>query len=141
MLLLTAEQRQWIDLRKLLLRQRPSKRPKVRPNGAFRAWCYDRAVRKHGWWSRMMTALYLLHILILLTQTNSDSNVVETLRDYAFLLLTVLYMIDIAVRVCGLGWKSFRQNWWHLYDIAVVLGTLATTVPILLSTTNQAAIQ
>lgn len=61
--------------------------------------------------------------------------------DYAFLLLTVLYTIDIVVRICGLGWKTFRRNWWHLYDIAVVTGTLATTIPILLSTSSQLAIQ
>ncbi|KAG8724518.1 calcium channel protein, partial [Ceratobasidium sp. 395] len=55
MALLTNEQRQWIDLQKLIKRQRPSKRPRTRPQGVFREWCYDRAVRKHGFWSRFMT--------------------------------------------------------------------------------------
>jgi voltage-dependent calcium channel len=64
--LLTKPQREWIDLQKLIKRQRPSKRPKTRPEWKFRAWCFDRAVSKHGWWSRMMTVLFTVHILALM---------------------------------------------------------------------------
>lgn len=72
MALLTNEQRQWINLQKLIKRQRPSKRPKVRPRGVFREWCFDRAVRKHGFWSRFMTVFYVFHILVLM-YVHSDS--------------------------------------------------------------------
>lgn len=64
--LLTKPQREWIDLQKLIKRQRPSKRPKTRPERRFRAWCFDRAVSKHGWWSRMMTVLFTVHIIALM---------------------------------------------------------------------------
>ena len=64
--LLTQPQREWIDLQKLIKRQRPSKRPKQRPTLRIRQWCYDRAVHKHGWWSRMMTVLYTLHVIALM---------------------------------------------------------------------------
>jgi voltage-dependent calcium channel len=66
MALLTKAQREWIDLKKLFDRQRPSKRPKTRPTNRFRIWCYDRAVHKHGWWARAMTLLFCLHILALM---------------------------------------------------------------------------
>jgi hypothetical protein len=79
--LLSSEQRQWVDLHKLLQRQRPSKRPKKRPESGFRAWCFDRAVQKHGWWSRMMTSLYVLHIAILMTQVYSEPSWAETVRS------------------------------------------------------------
>src|SRR5258708_5959633 len=65
--LLTAEQRQCVGLQKLVKRQRPSKRPKVRPRSPFRSWCFDRATYKHGWWSRMMTMLYVAHIGVLMS--------------------------------------------------------------------------
>lgn len=67
MALLTVEQRQWVGLQKLVKRQRPSKRPKVRPRSPFRAWCFDRATNKHDWWSRMMTVLYVAHIGVLMS--------------------------------------------------------------------------
>lgn len=78
--LLTAEQRQWVDLKKLILRQRPAKMPKTQPTGIFRKWCYERSIAKHGWWSRLLTTLYLLHVAILMTQAMSQPVWVETLR-------------------------------------------------------------
>jgi voltage-dependent calcium channel len=64
--LLTQPQREWIDLQKLIKRQRPSKRPRNRPTWPFRAWCFDRAVYKHGWWARSMTVLFTVHIIALM---------------------------------------------------------------------------
>lgn len=64
---LTQEQKDWINLRKLLLRQKPSKRPKERPTQAFRSWCYDRAIDKKGWWSQGMTCLFVVHIAVLMS--------------------------------------------------------------------------
>lgn len=67
--LLTSEQQQWVDLKKLILRQRPARRPDVRPSKPLQSWCYERAVEKHGWWSRMITGLYVIHIGVLASQT------------------------------------------------------------------------
>lgn len=63
---MTQAQTEWIDLQKLIRRQKASKRPKVRPTSTFRAWCYDRAVHKRGWWSRIMTLLYVVHVFALM---------------------------------------------------------------------------
>ena len=80
MALLTTDQRQWLDLKKLLTRQRPAKQPATRPSDALSAWCHERATAKHGWWSRCMTGLYLIHIAILLSQTAAQPDWTYTLR-------------------------------------------------------------
>lgn len=64
--LVTQAQREWIDLEKLIKRLKPSKRPKIRPSSPIRAWCYDRAIHKHGVWSRMMTILFVVQIIVLM---------------------------------------------------------------------------
>ncbi|KAK0551675.1 calcium channel protein [Tilletia horrida] len=127
----TTEQRQWMDLKKLIYRQRPAKRPLQKPTAKFRAWCYERAVQKTGWWSRSITILYILNIIVLMSQRYTDPKWVDQLRESVYLAFTVIYLTDIGVRLYGLGWKSFRESWWNLYDLIVVLGTLATTVPLL----------
>ena len=99
MALLTKAQREWIDLKKLFDRQRPSKRPLVDPTSPIRKWCYDRAVHKHGWWARTMTFFFIIHIFVLMyvflfcilsmllmhyskrTQTFTTNNLADTLRS------------------------------------------------------------
>lgn len=61
--------------------------------------------------------------------------------DYTFLILTLIYLLDIVIRITGIGWRSFRQNGWHLYDLFVVVGTFSTTIPILLGSSSQVAVQ
>ncbi|KII90373.1 hypothetical protein PLICRDRAFT_173801 [Plicaturopsis crispa FD-325 SS-3] len=125
---LTQPQREWIDLQKLIKRQRPSKRPRVRPTSAIRSWCFDRAVHKHGWWSRLMTLLFIVHIFALMTQTFTVQSIADSIRNDFFLVLTFVYVIDITVRFTGLGWRSFRANGWNMFDIAVGGGSFATTL-------------
>ncbi|KAI0247528.1 Ion transport protein-domain-containing protein [Lactifluus subvellereus] len=128
--LLTQPQREWIDLQKLIKRQRPSKRPKTRPTWPFRAWCFDRAVYKHGWWTRMMTVLFTVHIFALMTQTFAPPSFADNLRNDFFLFVTVMYVADIVVRFYGLGWQSFRANGWNVFDVIVATGSLLTTISV-----------
>ncbi|KAG8827931.1 calcium channel protein [Serendipita sp. 401] len=132
MALLTADQKQWIDLKKLISRQKPSKRPQFRPKGAFKSWCFDRAVQKRGWWSRTQTVLYCVQIAILMSQTFNDSQLADRIRDYVFLGLAVCFLADPCIKFIGLGWDSFRANGWNIFDVFVVLGSIATTLAIIL---------
>jgi voltage-dependent calcium channel len=65
---LTSEQRSWLELRKLLRQISPSKRPNERPDSSWKGWCYKRAIHKHGWWQRAMTAVLMLHGILLLVE-------------------------------------------------------------------------
>ncbi|KAJ7058571.1 Ion transport protein-domain-containing protein [Mycena amicta] len=125
---LTAPQREWIDLQKLFKRQRPSKRPRVRPTWAVRAWCYDRAVKKNGWWANGMNFVFILHIITLMSQTFSTQHVIDQLRNDLFLVSTSVYVVDVLVRWFGLGWKSFRANGWNVFDILIAGGSFVTTL-------------
>lgn len=64
--LLTAEQRQWVDLKKYIRQQTPSRLPKTKPRTRLRLWCYRRATTKRGYWSRFFTFLYFVHIFLLM---------------------------------------------------------------------------
>ncbi|KAF8632710.1 hypothetical protein AX15_001734 [Amanita polypyramis BW_CC] len=138
---LTGPQREWIDLQKLIKRQRPLKRPKVRPTGGLRGWCFDRAVQKHGWWSRAMTVLIVLHIFALMTQNYSSSQAGDRFRNFFFLGFTAIYIIDVLVRSFGLGWSSFRANGWNLFDVFISIGSFITTATVQTGSTGYASEQ
>jgi len=60
------------------------------------------------------------------------SFLVSTLTpDWIFLCLTILYAVDLVIRFYGLGFKSFRANGWNLFDVIVITGSFATTIPAL----------
>jgi len=94
----------------------------------LRAWCYDRAVSKHGWWHRTTTGVFIVLVVALMTQTFSSDAIYDELRNYFYIVVTVLYLVDITVRLYGLGWNSYRANGWNLFDIIVAWGSLITTV-------------
>ncbi|KAH0835701.1 Ion transport protein-domain-containing protein [Lanmaoa asiatica] len=120
--LVTQAQREWIDLQKLIKRLKPSKRPKIRPSSPIRAWCYDRAIHKHGRWSRMMTCLFVVQIVVLMFCIAE-----EAYLDLFSLSLTLIYVVDTTIRLYGLGWRSFRANGWNLFDVVVASGSFTTT--------------
>ncbi|KAG2356552.1 Ion transport protein-domain-containing protein, partial [Suillus spraguei] len=127
---LTQPQREWIDMQKLIKRQKPSKHPQTRPTQLFRGWCYDRAIHKHGWWTRMMTCFFVLQIIVLMTQTFTVNVAVAQFQDDFSLIITMMYVIDIAVRFYGVGWRSFRANGWNLFDVLVASGSFITTLVV-----------
>lgn len=65
---LTAEQRSWLELRKLLRQISPSKRSLDRKSSKWKLWCYRIAVKKHGRWARCVTVILVLHLLLLVLE-------------------------------------------------------------------------
>ncbi|KAF7794178.1 hypothetical protein EIP86_005309 [Pleurotus ostreatoroseus] len=49
-------------------------------------------------------------------------------------ILIILYLIDIAVRLYGLGWGSYSANGWNLFDIIVAGGSLITILIVRFNT-------
>ncbi|KAH0544971.1 hypothetical protein FGG08_000897 [Glutinoglossum americanum] len=69
---LTAEQRSWLELRKLLRQISPSKRPSNQPHEKWKNWCYRQAVKKHGQWQRVITAILIMHLILLMIEFYPD---------------------------------------------------------------------
>lgn len=77
---LTAEQRSWLELRKLLRQISPSKRSIGKETKKFKMWCYRIAVKKHGRWARFITTCLLLHLLFLILEFYPEPPWWDTLR-------------------------------------------------------------
>ncbi|GBF66718.1 calcium-channel protein [Trichophyton mentagrophytes] len=130
---LTAEQRSWLELRKLLKQISPSKRSLNKDNNKFKAWCYRVAVKKHGRWARFITGLLLVHLILLVLEFYPEVDWWERTRDALFLFLTLFYIANVVIRLVGLTWSRFRRSSWDLYSILSVVGTFITTLLALIN--------
>jgi voltage-dependent calcium channel len=138
---MTADQRSWQELRKVLLQLRPSKRPTERPEQSWRAWCYDRAISKHGFWTRTMTGIYTFHVILLTLEIYPSPDAYSLAQEYLFLVLSLIYVVNIAVRMVGLGTYHYFRSMWDVYDIVMVTGALGTTVALLAKVNNNVFLQ
>ncbi|CAG8456859.1 12434_t:CDS:10 [Rhizophagus irregularis] len=127
---LTADQKRWVDLKKLLKQITPSKIPKRRPSNRFRALCFDYATEKRGTLSKIMSIIYILHILLLMTEIKSTSHLWDNIRDVVFIIFIVIYVLELSAKAIGLGWKVFH-NKWNVFDFIVITGAAATTISVL----------
>ena len=125
---LTAEQRSWLELRKLLRQISPSKRPTNKPHEKWKTWCYRIAVKKHGTWQRTVTAALVLHLILLVVEFYPEVPAWEITRDCFFIGIIALYFANIVIRMVGLSWKRFRRSSWDLYSVLSVTGTIIFTI-------------
>lgn len=128
---LTSEQRSWLELRKLLRQIRPSKRPPTSPNESWKSWCYRQATNKKGRWQRFMTVILLLHTFLLVIEYYPAPAGLDRVRDMFFLAFTIIYIVNVVVRIIGLTLPRYIRSRWDLYSLVCTSGTLASTVLLL----------
>ena len=57
-------------------------------------------------------------------------NDIDSFPDDFFLVLMIIYLVDVSVRFIGLGWHSFRADGWNLFDLVVTSGSFITTLAV-----------
>lgn len=138
---LTADQRSWLELRKILRQINPSKRSVGKHSPTWQMWCYRIAVKKHGRWQRFVTTMLLLHLALLCLEFYPENVPWDDTRDYLFLLLTMFFILNVFVRLIGLGWGRFSRSSWDVYAALATAGTLVTTLLSLARYNDQIFVQ
>ncbi|KAK3989192.1 Ion transport protein-domain-containing protein [Cladorrhinum sp. PSN332] len=138
---LTAEQRSWLELRKLLRQISPSKSAYDESRNKWKMWCHKRAIEKRGKWYLAITGVLVFHLVLLLSEFYDEPLWWKRTRDGLFLAFTLIYIANIIVRIVGLGWTRFRRSSWDLFSLVAVTGTLATSILFLTNTMQDTYIQ
>ncbi|ATY63219.1 calcium channel subunit Cch1 [Cordyceps militaris] len=136
---LTAEQRSWLELRKLLRQISPSKSSYNDKGKEWKRWCHKRAIEKRGKWYQMVTVVLVLHLALLVAEFNNEPRWWARTREFVSLLFVLVYMSNIAIRIFGLGWSRFRKSSWDLYALVVVSGAFIATLSLLIANTRGEA--
>lgn len=131
---LTAEQRSWLELRKLLRQISPSRSSYDETKNKWKIWCHKRAIEKRGKWYVAITSVLVFHLVLLLAEFYTEPVWWTRTRDILFLVFTLIYIANIIVRIVGLGWNRFRKSSWDVFSLVAVTGTLATSILFLTNT-------
>ncbi|KAJ5717320.1 hypothetical protein N7488_002966 [Penicillium malachiteum] len=137
---LTAEQRSWLELRKLLRQISPSKRSLNEHSAEWQQWCYRIAVKKHGRWARTVTATLCIHLVFLMLEFYPEPDRWESARSILFFIFMFVYLANVVIRFIGLGWHRFSRSSWDLYSLLAVPGAWITTI-LHIATSQQAVLE
>ncbi|KAI1492345.1 ion transporter [Biscogniauxia mediterranea] len=138
---LTAEQRSWLELRKLLRQISPSRSSYDDSENKWKKWCHKRAIEKRGTWYTSITIILVLHLILLMLEYYTEPVAWTMTRYLLFLIFTLIYITNIVVRIVGLGWTRFRRSSWDVYSLIAVFGTFGTTVLLLTRRDYEAFVQ
>ncbi|WXC55621.1 hypothetical protein SNK03_001563 [Fusarium graminearum] len=136
---LTAEQRSWLELRKILRQISPSKSSYDDSEKSWKKWCHKRAIEKKGKWYRTITVILVLHLIVLVSEFADEPWWWTRYRDFVFFAFIMAYTVNIAIRIIGLGWVRFRRSSWDLYSLFIVFGAFVSTFALLVSDTELEA--
>ncbi|KAF9999058.1 calcium channel protein [Entomortierella chlamydospora] len=139
---MTADQRRWMDLKKLLGGIKMSKAKTTAPNNAIGAFCFRIASPKRGWFPRLLNLITVLNGITLMTErVTSDENGWEEAKNWVFVFLLLFYMMEIFVRISGLGWTAYTRSRWNLYNCFVSVTALVITIALICGSDWQPLIQ
>ncbi|KAK5628230.1 hypothetical protein RRF57_003945 [Xylaria bambusicola] len=138
---LTAEQRTWLELRKLLRQISPSRSSYDESETKWKKWCYKRAIEKRGKWYTGITIVLVLHLVLLLLEYYPEPEWWTHTRDLIFLLFTLIYISNIVIRIVGLGWTRFRRSSWDVYSLVAVFGAFVTSLVLIKEDDKETFVQ
>ncbi|KAF4961949.1 hypothetical protein FSARC_9940 [Fusarium sarcochroum] len=133
---LTAEQRSWLELRKILRQISPSKSSYDDSEKSWKKWCHKRAIEKKGKWYQTITIILVLHLIVLVSEFAGEPWWWTRYRDFVFFAFILAYTVNIAIRIIGLGWVRFRRSSWDLYSLFIVFGAFVSTLALLILDTG-----
>ena len=125
---LTADQRSWLELRKLLKQISPAKKSINESTSAWQRKCFRLATTKRGKYPRFITTILLMHLGLLIIEYYPEPAWWDRFRTWVFLAFTMVFITNIAIRIIGLTWNRFRRSSWDLFSLIAVAGSFITTL-------------
>lgn len=121
---LTEDQKTWYEIEKSLKMVRPSKRPPNILPGSLRHRLLTEVVQPNSWFNIMATGCLGILAIILIAEYYPRSNGVTILREWCYLVFTLIYLVFILVRVYTLGPQKFFRRAWDDYALLVTASSL-----------------
>lgn len=123
--LLTEKQREWLDLKLLVLRAAPLKKL-APPKNRARHFFYN--IMGHRLFEKFILVCIVLNTGILtLKWYRQTQAVVDALEDLNY-LFTAIFLIEVFVKIMGLGPTRYFNDSWNRFDCFVAIGSFFSII-------------
>ncbi|KAI8644851.1 Ion transport protein-domain-containing protein [Parasitella parasitica] len=126
---LTNTQRQFQDLQRQLALVKPSRKSERPPDGSLRAFCYDLVIDKRGKFAHFMATVLAANIMVFATEHLHQPEWLGHLQDALNATCLCLYVLEMGVKIVGLGLYKWASAKWNIYDMVLVWLAIFTSVP------------
>eukprot|EP00003_Mantamonas_plastica_P025771 TRINITY_DN5128_c0_g1_i1.p1 TRINITY_DN5128_c0_g1~~TRINITY_DN5128_c0_g1_i1.p1 ORF type:complete len:562 (+),score=206.03 TRINITY_DN5128_c0_g1_i1:150-1688(+) len=118
---MTNAQKRWLDMRKVMIQVRSTKRP-PRPRTAFRAALFD--IIAHPSFDKFIMGVILINVLLMATETRNMSQEWDDFLRFANWTFLFIFSLEMVVKIIALNLKNYLRSGWNVFDASVVIGSL-----------------
>jgi hypothetical protein len=120
--LLTDKQKEWIELKLLVLRSAPFAEPKPPAgSGCFRLSLYKFAT--HSYFERFIQLSIFLNTVVLTNKWYRQPSNIDLATGYLDIVFTVIFISEAIIRLTGLGYQNYFKESWNVYDCVIAFGS------------------
>jgi Ion transport protein len=118
--LLTEKQKEWIELRLLVLRSAPERKLSA-PENKYRRYFYNVANNKH--FDRFIYICILLNTFILLFKWYEQPIFMDRIAEWLNYGFTAIFLFEAVFKIVGIGYKEYFEDGWHIFDTIIIMGS------------------
>lgn len=123
---MTARQKEWVRLQKTIRTQQPKIHARPPPNQRLKGKLFDFV--KSQLFETLSIAVILANIICMSTQHFSQSRKWYKYLDDTDILFTVLYFIEVFLKILALGFSSFWVSRWNRVDMFIVIWSILALI-------------
>ena len=96
------------------------------PSGRIREFCHW--LMHHKYFDALMTLLIIVNVLIMACNHANQSKAFSEVLEYANYIFTAIYIVEVGVKILGVGVREFSRSPWNKFDAFVALSSVVGTI-------------
>ncbi len=121
--LLTEKQKEWIDLRLLVLRSEPMRKLQA-PENKFRQFLFR--VQESNWFERFTTGCIIANTLVLMVKWYEQPALVDFVTEILNYIFTAIFLIEAIIKILAIAPRIYFHDGWNIFDTIIILGSVVS---------------
>ena len=121
--LLTEKQKEWIDLRLLVLRSEPMRKLRS-PESNFRAALFR--IQESKWFENLTTACIIANTVVLMVKWYEEPYIVEFITEILNYIFTAIFFSEAVIKIIAIAPRVYFSDGWNIFDTVIILGSFVS---------------